>query len=136
MTDRELVTKKLAEISTYLHEIETLAHPERIEKDVVEQRFLLYSLQVAIQAALDVASHIISDGRLGEPETYRELFEILARHGWLDAELAGRLSKMAKFRNVIVHGYGKVDLGIVRQILDEDLEDLRAFIREISARVS
>lgn len=35
-----------------------------------------------------------------------------------------------------VYSYRKVDLGIVRQILDEDLEDLRTFIREISARVS
>jgi uncharacterized protein YutE (UPF0331/DUF86 family) len=35
-----------------------------------------------------VASHIVSDERLGEPETNRELFDRLAQHGWLSVELA------------------------------------------------
>jgi uncharacterized protein YutE (UPF0331/DUF86 family) len=34
---------------------------------VRERRFVEHTIQIAIQAALDVASHIISDERLGEP---------------------------------------------------------------------
>ncbi len=41
--------------------------------DLREQRFVEHTLQIAIQAALDVASHIVSDRRLGEPRTNREL---------------------------------------------------------------
>ncbi|MCP4661950.1 MAG: DUF86 domain-containing protein, partial [bacterium] len=76
MTDVELVRKKLAQIMTYVRELRTHGHPERLE-DVREERFILYTLQIAIQAALDVASHIVSDDRLGEPSTNRELFELL-----------------------------------------------------------
>lgn len=36
-----------------------------------------------IQAAVDVASHIVSDERLGEPQTNRELFDLLERRGHL-----------------------------------------------------
>jgi uncharacterized protein YutE (UPF0331/DUF86 family) len=35
-----------------------------------------------------VASHIVLDEWLGEPETNRELFDGLAQHGWLSVELA------------------------------------------------
>jgi len=48
---------------------------------VRERRFIGHTLQLAIQAALDLASHIVSDERLGEPATNRELFSLLARAG-------------------------------------------------------
>lgn len=32
-------------------------------------------------------------------------------------------------------GYGRVNLGIVRRIAEEDLDDLKAFIREIRSRL-
>ena len=58
-----------------------------MQRNVREARFVLHTLQIAIQAALDVASHIVSDERLGEPETNRELFDRLAQHGWLSVDL-------------------------------------------------
>lgn len=135
MTDTELIAKKLSEIATYLRELETLGRPDRIEEDLRDQRFLLHTLQMAIQAAIDAASHIVADERLGEPEANRELFLILGTHGWLPSDLAHRLAEMASFRNVLVHGYSQVKLGIVRRIAEEDLDDLRAFIREIRSRL-
>ena len=67
MTDAELVAKKLALIETYVAELERLARPDQIASDVRERRFVEHTLQIAIQAALDGASHIVSDSRLGEP---------------------------------------------------------------------
>lgn len=84
MTDTALVAKLLARLETYVHELRTLGRPESIATDVREERFLEHTLQLAIQAALDVASHIVSDDRLGEPSTNSQLFELLARHGWID----------------------------------------------------
>jgi uncharacterized protein YutE (UPF0331/DUF86 family) len=65
MTDPELVAKKLAFIETCVRELRTLARPERIADDLREERFVEHTLQLAIQAALDVGSHIVSDERLG-----------------------------------------------------------------------
>ena len=61
MTDADLVVKKLAFIETCLRELRDLAKPERIERDLREERFVAHTLQLAIQAALNVASHIVSD---------------------------------------------------------------------------
>ena len=96
---------------------------------------MLHTLQIAIQAAIDVASHIVSDERLGEPETNRELFDRLAQHGWLSADLAATLARMAGFRNIVVHGYGGVNLDIARDIVEHRLGDLLAFVSAIRGRI-
>jgi len=86
---------------------------------------------LAIQAALDIASHIVSVRRLGEPETNRELFDLLRKNGLLENDLAESLYSMAGFRNVLVHGYTGVDLAIIKDILDNHLGDLLNFVNEI-----
>jgi uncharacterized protein YutE (UPF0331/DUF86 family) len=134
VTDPELVGKKLALIETCVKELRTLARPEALRVDVREQRFVEHTLQIAIQAALDVASHVVSDDRLGEPQTNRELFGLLARAGRIPQELAATLRDMAGFRNVIVHGYQEVDLGVVEDVLRNHLEDLLAFVAAIRGR--
>lgn len=133
MTDPELVAKKLALIETCVRELQSLARPDAIRADVREERFVEHTLQIAIQAALDVASHIVSDERLGEPETNRALFGLLARAGKLPADLAATLRDMAGFRNVIVHGYQDVDLAVVEDVLRNHLGDLLAFVDAIRA---
>lgn len=102
-----------------------------MEHDLREERFVIHTLQLAIQGCLDVASHIVSDRRLGEPETNRALFDLLARNGWLSAELTAQLRDMAGFRNIIIHCYATVDLAIVRDIVEHRLEDLAYFVSAV-----
>ena len=135
MTDADLVFKLLGKLETYVQELETLGRPERIRTDVREERFVEHTLQLAIQAAMDVASHIVSDDRLGEPKTNRQLFEILARYGWITEELSETLRQVVGFRNILVHGYSDVDLDIVRRIVESDLGDLLDFAGAIRSRL-
>jgi len=135
MTDAPLVSKKLALIETYVRELEQISEPERLERDVRERRFVEHTLQIAIQAALDVASHIVSDERLGEPNSNRELFETLGSGGWLQPPLCVKLAMMAGFRNIVVHGYAEVDVAIVRDVLRNHLSDLIEFVSAVRARL-
>jgi uncharacterized protein YutE (UPF0331/DUF86 family) len=135
MTDEELVAKKLAFIETCVAELRAMARPEQIATDVREERFVEHTLQLAIQAALDIASHIVSDERLGEPNTNGELFELLRRGGWIDEPRCTTLRKMAGFRNLVVHGYMAVDLAIVRSIVERNLDDLLGFATAIRVRL-
>jgi uncharacterized protein YutE (UPF0331/DUF86 family) len=135
VTDEPLIAKKLAFIETCVHELRTLANIDVIDRDVREQRFVEHTLQIAIQAALDVASHIVSDERLGEPATNKELFELLARGGWLAVERVAALRDMAGFRNVLVHGYTEVDREIVKDVVRHHLDDLTRFVEHLRARL-
>ena len=135
MTDADLVLKKLSFIETCLSELRSLARAERIEADVKERRFVEHTLQICIQAVQDVASHIVSDERLGEPAENVAIFGLLVQAGWLSDETARFLRAAVGFRNVLVHGYTAVDAMIVRDVLETRLGDIERFVAEISARM-
>lgn len=136
MTDAPLLAKRLAFIETCVQELRTLAQVDLLESDVREARFIEHTLQLAIQAALDVAGHIVSAERLGEPTTNQELFLLLARAGWVDGARAPALRAMAGFRNVLVHGYVDVDRAVVRDVVVNHLDDLLTFVAAIRARLN
>jgi len=135
MTDADLLAKRLAFIETSIQELRTHALPDQIHDDIQNRRFVEHTLQLAIQAALDVASHIVSDLRLGEPATNRALFDLLVEAGWVPRDLGEILGDMAGFRNVLVHGYTEVDLGIVHDVLVNRLGDLESFVEAIRRRL-
>ena len=135
VTDPDLVLKKLAVIETCVRELRQLARPDALVDDIKERRFVEHTLQLAIQAALDVASHIVSDDRLGEPRTNRELFTLLETAGWVSPELSRTLRAMAGFRNVLVHGYDVVDLAVVRDLVENRLGDLELFVDMVRHRL-
>lgn len=135
MTDAPLVVKKLAFIETCLRQLREHAQPAMLH-DIRELRFVEHTLQIAIQAALDATSHIVSDERFGEPQTNRSLFELLSQHGWLTSEQAAALSRMAGFRNILVHGYAEVDLAIVKDVLTNHLGDLDGFVAAVRAKLT
>ncbi|HVR09822.1 MAG TPA: DUF86 domain-containing protein [Thermoanaerobaculia bacterium] len=135
-TDRELVLKKLARIEACVGELRTLGDPGVIRSDLRQERFVEHTLQIAIQSILDVASHIVSEERLGEPRTNQELIDLLARHGWIPARLELPLHQMVGFRNVLVHGYDEVDLAVVEDVARHRLDDLLAFAAVVRERIA
>ena len=136
MTDPELLAKRLALIESCVADLRRLARPTELAHDVREEGFVEHTLQLAIQAALDVASHIVSDRRHGEPRTNRELFDLLQGDAWLPPPLTATMRNMVGFRNVLVHGYDTVDLAIVRDVVENRLDDLLQFVAAVRSRVS
>ena len=137
MVDQDLVLKKLAFIETCVQQLHDLARLDDIDTDVREERFVVHTMQLAAQAALDVASHIVSDRKLGEPTTNRELFDLLYAAGWITSDCAQVMGRLAGFRNLVVHGYERVNLGIVKDVVRHRLTDLLAYcaaIRTASGR--
>ena len=92
------------------------------------------SLQVAIEAVLDIANHLIAQEGWGLPGSYREALEILLREGVLPQDKAQDFLKMASLRNRIVHLYDRVDPDEVYSILEENLGDLEAVVSAVVQR--
>ena len=90
-----------------------------------------YSLFEIIEACLDIASHIISVKGFERAESYSEMFWILGTERVIDSELAERLSGMAKFRNVLIHTYSKVDNLKVLEFVKNELKDIRQFTKKV-----
>jgi len=95
-----------------------------------------YFLLVATEAAIDVCNHLVARGGGRAPQSYADCFGILAELGHVDAELAGRVQQMARFRNLIVHLYSRVDDREVYRVIHENLGDLELFREQVLKAVS
>ncbi len=87
-------------------------------------------LQLAAQNALDVASHLASALGL-DPTTYATSIDGLVEANVLPPVFGERFRAVAGFRNVLVHGYLDVDLGLIAAILAERLDDFETFGRHV-----
>ena len=129
MVDKILILRKLAELEEYLGQVKEYADmtADRYSRDWKAQRVVERTLQMMIETCADVAGHIISDKGYRVPATYADTFRVLHENGLLDKELFETMEKMAKFRNIIVHHYDKVDAEVVAGILKKDLKDFSAY---------
>jgi uncharacterized protein YutE (UPF0331/DUF86 family) len=133
MVDNRLVLRKLSELEEYLGQIREY-RPITVAQYVSDwksQRIIERTLQMMVEISLDVANHIIADRKYRDPKGYADCFKVLRENRILDAKLSGRMEKMAKFRNILVHNYDKVDAEIVVGILKRNLSDFDAFKRTV-----
>jgi uncharacterized protein YutE (UPF0331/DUF86 family) len=86
-----------------------------------------YRFVVAIEACIDIGRHVIASEGLRAALDYADVFTALAEAGLLDRTTATELRDTARFRNLLVHGYAKVDDTRVVEILHERVDDLAGF---------
>lgn len=96
---------------------------------------LKYRLVVAIEAATDVADHLISSEGLRLASGYADSFRSLEEGGVLPAGLAASLADAARFRNLLVHRYADIDDQRVVQFVRQRLADLEDYVDVIAARL-
>ena len=90
-----------------------------------------YYFVMLIEACMNIANHFCTRLLEKAPANYAETFLLLGEHSYINLELAERLAQMARFRNLLVHGYAKVDDRKLLQIIREDLTDVDNFLKEI-----
>lgn len=91
-----------------------------------------YSFIVAVESAIDIANHIISQNGYRTPEDYGDTFQVLSEHGVFTRDFVSVLKNMAKFRNRLTHLYWEVDDEQVYEILQTRLEDFKTFLDGIA----
>ncbi len=104
--------------------------------DYTRQDAALLNVLRACETAIDLANHVIRADHLGIPVTSADSFKLLRAEGVIDAKLAEHLEKMVGFRNVVVHQYDKIDLGIVESVITSELDELIAFADMIQKHVA
>ena len=137
MIDDILILRKLSELDTYRRQIDEYCDigADAYKADWKTQRIVERTLQLMIELCTDIANHIISERELPVPTSYASTFEILNQSELITNELAERMVRMARFRNILVHQYTEVDATIVVRILRDNLGDFTVFRNEISALV-
>ncbi|MGD2100478.1 MAG: DUF86 domain-containing protein [Desulfobacterales bacterium] len=133
MVDEALILRKLNELDLYrsqLKEYESIT-ADQYSEDWKTQRIIERTLQMMIETCADIAGHIISDRGFRIPTSYAETFKVLLEEKILDRKLYAVMEKIARFRNILVHHYDKVDAEIVTAILKNDLADFTIYEQAI-----
>lgn len=131
--DKESLQFKINRIRKNLKELQKLGKVSyrNYIKDghspVLAERYL----QVAIEAMLDIGSHIIAEEGLGEPLEYRDVFQILCQARILPKARLQHFQNMVGLRNRIVHLYETIDHKLIHQFLQKNLQDFEIFLRAI-----
>ncbi|MDN3513302.1 MAG: DUF86 domain-containing protein [Candidatus Brocadia sp.] len=129
MVDKPLILRKLSDLDKYLKQIREFSSVtfEKYSRDWKVQRIVERTLQMMIETCADIANHIISDRGYRIPENYGDTFRVLHENGVFKKDLFEIMSKMAMFRNVVVHQYDKVEEAIVIGILRNHLNKFEAY---------
>ncbi|MFO7761138.1 MAG: type VII toxin-antitoxin system HepT family RNase toxin [Thermodesulfobacteriota bacterium] len=133
MVDLILVERILADIQANINSLKAADDItwDVYRQDIRNRRFVERTLHIIIEGIIDVGQHIIADEGMREPESYRDLFLVLAENGVISRDNLPTYEKMAMFRNLIVHYYEKVDDELMFGIFRKNLPDALLFIAEI-----
>lgn len=133
--NQDLVRNRCQEIEESLGRLERLKEKskEQFLKDQDLQDIACYRLLVAIEAALGLCYHVSAKVLKKVPEDYAGCFTLLEGAQIIPAGLSAGLQRMARFRNLLVHMYWKVDYSRIYDLIQQDLMDLRHFSRIIAA---
>ena len=135
MVDRDIVTAKVATIDRCLQRIsETRGERRAILLPVEAEDIVVLNLQRAVQAAIDLATHVVAAEGYALPDSVAAFFSVLEGHGILESPLAERLRRMVGFRNIAIHDYQALDARIVEAIVSRHLTDLRLFAARVIDR--
>ena len=129
MVDKLLIGRKISEMETYLNQIREFSKISvtAYRNDWKTQRIVERTLQMLIELCIDIANHMISDKEMRVPTNYADTFKVLMENRVIGKSLFSTMEKMAKFRNLIVHQYEKIDPAIVVSILRKDIEDFEKY---------
>lgn len=96
-----------------------------------KQDSVILNLQRACEACIDIGHHLVRRLKLAVPQDARSVFSLLAEHNVLDTDVAHTMGQMVGFRNIAIHEYQSLNLDVVVAIVEQHLDDFRAFARAV-----
>lgn len=134
MVDIESIATRFKHLKDYLKILEEL---KRIKENTFISDYHYFGLaerylQLAIECILDVGNMLIISLDLRKPSDKQEVIDILEEAKIIPSLLATRLSGVARFRNLLVHEYVKIDRIMVYKILNTKIPELADFAKSIT----
>jgi uncharacterized protein YutE (UPF0331/DUF86 family) len=131
MVKADSIAKRLLNAEKSLHILSSLqkyGYDDFLSDPLVygsSERFL----QLAIEALMDIGSHIIADLQLGVINWSCDIPALLFEQGYLDERQKAVFIRMIGFRNTLVHEYIEIDRAIVFDVLHNHLDDIKDLMK-------
>lgn len=130
MENKSVILNKFETIEKCINRIneEYQNNPKNLD-DYRKMDMIVLNLQRACEAVLDLAVYIVSTRKLGLPQTKREAFILLEENNIIDSKMSKNMQGMVGFRNIAVHDYKEIDEEILKDVIENHLNDLLDFAR-------
>ncbi len=99
--------------------------------DYTKQGSIILNIERACETCIDIAMNIVSQKKLGIPQSRADSFQILCDSGLIDQNLANKLKTMVGFPNKAIHDYQNLNPQIIQRIIEQDLDDFLEFTSTI-----
>ena len=87
----------------------------------------MHYIVLGVEIIVDIGNHLLSEVYRTHPNEYREVLEALGEYDIVPENFAKENADMARFRNLIIHAYGKIDMKQVYQNLQKSPDVFRKF---------
>lgn len=120
--------KKLTETIAFLEGYKKVSKEDFIKDHTINGAARHYMV-LGIEIIVDIGNHILSEFfQVGTTE-YAEVIEKLGEVKMVPEKFAKENTDMARFRNLLIHDYIKVDLNLVHQNLQKAPDIFRQFAK-------
>ena len=130
--NKAIINELLEKLKDYIYDLErmnfTLAELEE-SRDI--QHLVNHRLHIAVEICIDIAMHIASALELPGRDSAVDVILLLGQQGILPKKLAASFQKAPKLKNLLIHGYAKVDYKQLFRDLKSDLSEIKKFAQAI-----
>lgn len=132
--NKTIILKLLEELQGYLYDLENMNFSlAELEKNRDVQHLLNHRLHTAVEICIDIAMHIVSALELPGRDTAIDVMNLLGKKRVISRKLAESFQKAPKLRNLLIHGYARVDYRLLFRDLKQDISEIKEFAREIKS---
>jgi uncharacterized protein YutE (UPF0331/DUF86 family) len=137
MVRPDVARRHLARATTRLEQAAALIDRPvaRFMDDMQGRDLASFYLLLAIQEAVDLAVHWVSDAGWPAPADAGSTFDLIADRGGIERDLAMRLRAAIGLRNRIAHSYADVDHARLHREFQEGADTLRRFFAAVAREV-
>jgi len=131
--DQEILDQLLNQLKDYISYIENMDFTrDELMEDVDIQHLLSHRIHMAVEICIDMAMHVASALELPERDSAVDVIRLLGKHGILTKKFAEKFQKAPKLRNLLIHGYAKIDYRLLYKDYKDELKDLKEFAGQIN----
>jgi uncharacterized protein YutE (UPF0331/DUF86 family) len=135
VVDKTLLASKLAELADRVQRVRVTC-PDSVDELAADRdalEIVAFNLMLAVSVCADIAAHLIADQGWPVAQSFAQGFRSLAERGVVAEPTGEALCRAVALRNVVAHGYGRLNVAMVHAGATTGLSDLEGFAQEVAA---
>lgn len=133
MNTKDRIRGSLQMLRQYLEELDEIIPSsfKEYEQSLLIRRSSERQIQIIIEQVMDICAMLHHEKCFVIPGDDSGILDDLSGT-WLSEEICSKIRKMKGFRNILVHGYSRLDNEVVYSNIVKGREEFRIFIDEVT----